>query len=302
MFGARTLAPASPLQPAGPVRAGAPGRFFTPEALQRAWLAVKRAGGGAGVDNITLTAFAGQLAQELGRLRDELAGGSYRPRPVRRVLAPKPNGGLRPLALWALRDRVAQRAVYDIVAPSFEAIFLPCSFGYRPGLGPEDAVRQVLAYRDRGLRWVVDGDIQDCFDSIPADRLAGLVARRVEDGLLRRYIDGWLDAQILNGIDGVPAKAGACQGSVLSPLLANVYLHEVDRLLVDRKYALVRYADDLVICCQRKVDAEATLEATGQALGAWGLRLNEHKTRIVHFDQGFAWLGHFLLRGECFRL
>ncbi len=302
MLESRALIPVSPLQPAGPVRAGAAGRFFTAEALQRAWLAVKRAGGGAGVDDVTLTTFAGRLGEELGRLREELAGGSYRPRPVRRVLVPKPKGGLRPLAMWALRDRVAQRTVYDIIAPSFEAIFLPCSFGYRPGLGPEDAVRQVLTYRDGGLRWVADGDIQECFDNIPADRLAGLVARRVEDPLLRRYVGGWLDAQILNGVDGVPAKAGACQGSVLSPLLANIYLHEVDRLLVARKLALVRYADDLVICCQRKGDAESALEATKQALAAWDLRLKPRTSRLAHFDQGFAWLGYFLLRGECFRL
>jgi group II intron reverse transcriptase/maturase len=290
------------LRPAGPVRPAAAERFFTVEALQRAWLAVKRAGGGAGVDEVTLDTFAGRLGEELGRLRAELVGGGYRPRPVRRVLVPKPNGGLRSLALWALRDRVAQRAVYDIIAPSFEAIFLPCSFGYRPGLGVEDAVRQVLVYRDRGLRWVVDGDIQNCFDSIPAERLAGLVGRRVEDGLLRRYIGGWLEAQILNGVDGVPAKAGACQGSVLSPLLANVYLHEVDRLLMARTLALARYADNLVICCRRKTEAEGALIAADEALTTWGLRLNPHKTRVAHFDQGFAWLGYFLLRGECFRL
>jgi group II intron reverse transcriptase/maturase len=298
----RSLIPAALLPRPGPVRPAPAERFFTAEALQRAWLAVKRAGGGAGVDDVTLETFAGRLDEELGRLRAELVAGAYRPRPVRRVLVPKPNGGLRPLALWALRDRVAQRAVYDIIAPSFEAIFLPCSFGYRPGLGVEDAVRQVLAYRDRGLRWVADGDIQDCFDSIPADRLAGLVARRVLDPLLRRYIAGWLDAQILNGVDGVPARAGACQGSVLSPLLANIYLHEVDCLLTARRLALVRYADNLLICCRRKAEAEEALAAADQALMAWGLRLNEHKSRVVHFDQGFAWLGFFLLRDECFRL
>ncbi len=137
---------------------------------------------------------------------------------------------------------------------------------------------------------------------IPADRLAELVGRRVLDPLLRRYIGGWLDAQILNGVDGVPTKAGACQGSVLSPLLANVYLHEVDRLLVARKLALVRYADNLLICCRRKAEAEEAMAVADEALAAWSLRLNEHKTRIVHFDQGFAWLGHFMLRGECFRI
>ncbi len=296
------LPPASPLQPAGPVRPTVPERFFTREALQRAWLAVKRAGGGAGVDAMTLEAFAGRLGEELGRLREELVAGRYRPRPVRRVLVPKANGGLRPLALWALRDRVAQRVVYDIIAPSFEAIFLPCSFGYRPGVGVEDAVRQVLAYRDRNLRWVVEGDIQDCFDSIPSDRLLALVRRRVEDPLLLHYVRSWLDADILNEIDGAPARAGASQGSVLSPLLANIYLHEVDRLLVAQRLALVRYADNIVICCQRKAEAEAALTVAQQALAAWTLQFNEHKTRIVHFDQGFAWLGYFMLRGECFRI
>ena len=301
MSDGRALVPVSPLQPAGPIRAGSPARFFTPEALQRAWLAVKRAGGGAGVDAVTLATFAARLVDELGRLREELASGRYRPRSVRRVLVPKPNGGLRPLALWALRDRVAQRAVYDIIAPSFEATFLPCSFGYRPGLSAEDAVRQMLVYRDRNLRWVMNGDVQDCFDSIPTDRLMGLVTRRVEDPLLRQYINGWLEAQILNGVDG-PTKAGASQGSVLSPLLANIYLHEVDQQLVARELALVRYADDLVICCLRKAAAQAALTTANEALGEWSLRLNEHKTGIVHFDQGFAWLGYFLLRGECFRL
>jgi group II intron reverse transcriptase/maturase len=296
------MVPTSPLQPIGPVRTALPERFFTPEALQRAWLAVKRAGGGAGVDAVTLATFAGRLVSELGRLREELASGRYQPRPVRRVLVPKPNGGLRPLALWALRDRVAQRAVYDIVGPSFEATFLPCSFGYRPGLGPDDAVRQVLAYRDRNLRWVVNGDIQDCFDNIPTGRLQELVARRVEDPLLRRYIGGWLDAQILNGVDGVPSKAGASQGSALSPLLANIYLHEVDRLLVARELALVRYADDVVVCCRRRADAEAAQSTAQKALEAWGLKFNEHKTDIVNFDRGFAWLGYFLWREKCFKL
>jgi RNA-directed DNA polymerase len=297
----RALVPVSPLRPAGPVRPGPAERFFTPATLQRAWLAVKRAGGGPGVDQMTLESFAGRLPEELGRLQTELIGGSYRPRPVRQVWVPKANG-LRPLALWALRDRIAQRAMYDIIVPTFEAVFLPCNFGFRPSLGAEDAIRQVQTYRDRNLRWVVDGDIQNCFEEIPSGRLLELVQRRVLDPLLLRYIQSWLEAQILNSADGAPKKAGTSQGGVLSPLLANVYLHQVDQWLMAQKLALVRYADDFVICCQHKVEAESALVAVEQALGRCELVLNPYKTRIVHFNQGFAWLGYFLVRRECYRL
>jgi group II intron reverse transcriptase/maturase len=251
---------------------------------------------------MTLQSFAAHLEEELANLRADLISGRYRPRPIRQVLIPKARGGLRPLALWALRDRIAQRAVYDVIAPSFEAIFLPCSFGFRPGLGVNDAIRQVLAYRDQNLRWVVDGDIKSCFDEIDTGRLLKLVGTRVWDRLLLRYIRGWLEAQILNSADGVPRQAGTSQGSVLSPLLANVYLHEVDRIMTRQKRALVRYADNFVICCQHKTEADAALKAVQQALARQGLALNPHKTRIVHFDEGFAWLGYFLVREECYRL
>ena len=158
------------------------------------------------MDGTHLQDFEQQLPQELGRLREELAAGQYRPRPLRQVLIPKPGGGMRPLALWAVRDRVAQRALYDIVAPAFEPIFLPCSFGFRPGLGVEDAVGRVQAHRDAGLRWVVDADVASCFDEIPPDRLLPLVARRVLHPLILRYVRGWLDARIFNSADGLPTR------------------------------------------------------------------------------------------------
>jgi group II intron reverse transcriptase/maturase len=288
--------------PAGAIRPAPAPRFFTPEALQRAWLAVKRAGGGAGMDGVTLAAFERQLDRELGDLRAELAGGSYQPRPLRQVLVPKESGGWRELALWALRDRVAQRALYDIIAPAFEPHFLPCSFGFRPGLGVQDAVRQVSTYRDQGLRWVVDGDIKECFASIPTGPLLRRVGERVLDPLLRRYVRCWLEARIMNSADGAPRKAGASQGSVLSPLLANIYLHQVDTALTGRRLALVRYADDFVICCPDRRAAEAAERAAGEALARCSLAIHPQKTRVVNFDQGFAWLGHFLVRDECYVL
>ncbi|MEZ4673340.1 MAG: reverse transcriptase domain-containing protein [Caldilineaceae bacterium] len=270
--------------------------------LRRSWLAVKKTGGGAGADGMTIQKFEADLTQQLSNLRTQLISGDYQPRALRRIMVPKANGGLRPLALWALPDRIAQRVVYDIIAPTFEAIFLPCSMGFRPGLGVQDAVTALQHLRDENLHWVVDADIKDCFDSIDPQRLMPLIAARVEDALLLRYIERWLDAKIFNSADGVPTAAGASQGSVLSPLLANIYLHEVDQLLVGQQLNLIRYADDLVVCCRRKSEAQHALVAVHDALHYWQLTLNERKTRILHFSDGFEWLGHFFVRQECYRL
>lgn len=290
------------LPPPGPVRPGPADRLFTGDALQRAWLAIKRAGGGPGVDGANLADFEARLPLELGRLREELVDGRYRPRPLRQVLIPKPGGGIRPLVLWAVRDRVAQRLLYDIMTPAFEPVFLPCSFGFRPGLGVEDATRRVQAHRDAGLRWIAGADIANCFDEISPERLLPLVARRVQHPLLLRYVRGWLEARIFNSADGLPARAGASQGSALSPLLANIYLHQIDVRLTEQRWSLVRYADDFVICCRRREQAETALSVAATELQGCGLRLSEHKSRVVHFDQGFAWLGHFFIRQECHRL
>lgn len=275
-------------------------RLFSSEAMERAWLAVRQAGGGAGVDNVDIARFERRRGAELAELREALVAGSYQPRPVRQVLVPKQNGGLRPIALWALRDRVAQRLVYDLLAPVFEEGFLPCSFGFRPGRGVGDAVAALERQRDAGLCWVVDGDIKDCFDSIPTKRLLGLLRRRVQEPLLLKYVEGWLGARILNSADGVPRRAGTSQGNVLSPLLANIYLHEVDRVILRAQPAYLRYADDFVVCTRSEAEARAALGLCRRALQGWGLAASERKTRVVHFDQGFAWLGYFFVRGECF--
>lgn len=131
-------------------QAVSPERMFSADAVRRAWLAVKRAGGGAGMDGVTIVQFEAQLEQELAELQRLLASGQYRPKPVRQVWAPKAHSGMRPLALWALRDRVAQRVIYDLLSPIFETQFLPCSFGFRPGLGVQDAVAALQRQRDAG--------------------------------------------------------------------------------------------------------------------------------------------------------
>lgn len=275
---------------------------FTSSAMRHAWLAVKRAKGGAGMDGMTLRKFEADLDSELETLRGELIQGSYRPRPIRQVLVPKAGKGMRSLAIWALRDRIAQRVLYDLIAPAFEPLFLPCSFGFRPSLSTGHAIRQVEAYRDINLRWIVDADIKNCFDEIDSKRLMGLIRQQIKDRQLLGYIHRWLNADLMNSMDGKPRKAGTSQGSVLSPLLANIYLHELDKALVKQNLAVVRYADDLLICCQRKNDALAAQTFLARSLRQMSLQLNEQKTRVLHLDEGVQWLGYFLIRKERFQL
>lgn len=276
-------------------------RLLTPAAFQQAWLAVKRAKGGPGVDGVTLARFEADLTAELASLRADMVAGAYRPRPLRQVVVPKAGEGMRTLAIWTLRDRVAQRVIYELLMPVFDPHFLPCSFGFRAGLGVEDAIRAVILHRNANLRWVVDADIRNCFDEIDGRRVARLVRKRVRNRLIMGYVQAWLDAQLLQSADGRPRRAGAAQGSALSPLFANIYLHEMDRRLTAKKLALVRYADDFVICCRRKAEAHAAQEEAERALAELGLALHPQKTRIRHFDEGFAWLGHFFIRNEHYR-
>jgi group II intron reverse transcriptase/maturase len=274
---------------------------FGADALRRAWRQVRASGGGPGVDGVSIRAFETNLEAELADLGRELDRGIYRPRGVRRVFVPKPKEGLRPLAVWALRDRVAQRAVYNYLEPVFEPQFLDCSYGFRPGRSVQMAVAEVLAARDEGLRWVLDTDVKDCFDSIRPDLLMGMVRQQVRDKKLLCLLEAWLQARILN-VQGQMQTAGTAQGGVLSPLLCNVYLHPFDRAVTGQGLRLVRYADDLVVLCRRRQEVLAAEEAVRRALTPLHLELNRHKTQVVHFDQGFKFLGVFFLRSEHFWL
>lgn len=281
--------------------AGASHPAFSQAALRRAWRQVRANGGGPGVDGMAIAAFEANLEVELARLREELTHGAYRPRPVSTVLIPKRNEGLRRLAIWTLRDRVAQRAVYETLEPIFEPEFLPCSHGFRPGRSVQSAVADVLAARDEGLRWVFDADIKDCFDTIDPDLLMGMVRKKVQDKVLLRLVEAWLQAEVLTA-GGESRRAGAGQGGVLSPLLCNVYLHSFDLAVTGQGLRLVRYADDLVVLCRRRQEAMEADKRVEQALAALRLALNRHKTGVVNFDQGFKFLGVFFLRGEHFYL
>lgn len=293
---------ARPALPGGPLKRVAPKALFSLEALHRAWLQVKASGGGPGVDGVSLGRFEAELEANLRALQADLLAGRYRPRPVKRLLAPKRGEGLRPLALWALRDRLVQRVVHDCIAPYFERKFLDCSYGFRPGRSVADAVNAVLAQRDANRRWVADIDIKDCFDNLDAKLLLRFVQRQVKDPLILGLIKSWLQARVFNALRGPSTRAGASQGAVISPLLANIHLHQVDLRLTQQGYHLVRFADDMLICCQRKQEAQQALRATQKALKRVKLELNPYKSRLVHFDHGFQFLGVFFLKNEHFYL
>lgn len=296
-----------PMQDVGPVWQGgvaptanahAPGPLSL-AALRRAWLIVRRNKGGAGVDGVTLARFEAMLESELVALALAIAEGRYRPQKVKRILVPKPKGGLRPIGIWAIRDRVVQRALFEALVPMCERHFLPASFGYRPGLGVKDALKVVVQARKAGLCWVVDADIKQCFDHIRTKPLLGMLGAWVPDRRLVDLVRCFLQARIFNSASGRRELAGTSQGSVLSPLLSNVYLHRLDEAISRKKgWRLVRFADDFVILTRSQKEAKAAKRLAARVLGKLGLQLHPDKTRVVSFEQGEKELGKFFLRDE----
>lgn len=278
--------------------------LFSPEAMHRAWQVIRRNGTTPGIDRVSQRDFARHLDRNLEVLRHELVTGSYEPLPVKRVLVPKGNGGWRPLAIWALRDRVAQRVVHEILLGYLEPVFLDCSYGFRPGRAVQDAVNAVIAARDAGRRWVVDADIEDCFGSLDPRRMVAQVRAYVPHAVVVALIEKWLRAHVANPAGRRPARAAASQGGVITPVLANLYLHPFDLQMQRRARhnTLVRFADDFVILCGKQAEAERALAVAQQTLRTLRLRLNPHKTRLASFDGGFRYLGYFFLRDEVFPL
>ena len=294
--------PLEPRLPTGPLKRLDPQRLFSKNALRRAWSKVKAVGGAPGVDRVSLEQFEADLGQNLGRLRKDLLAGRYKPQPVKRFLIPKPNGNFRSVALWTLRDKIVQRVVYDYIEPYFEAVFLDSSYGFRPGRSVGQAIKSVIDHRQAHRRWVVDLDIKDCFDAFDSKLMLRFVKQRVHDPTILGLVRAWLKAKVFNAPATTNGATGTSQGAVISPLLANAYLHQLDVQLTRRDYHLVRYADNLIICCRTKKEAEQALQTATHSLHRIKLEPNPHKTRIVHIDQGFKFLGYFFLRNEVFEL
>ncbi len=273
-------------------------RIFRPDILWRAWQEVRANGGAAGSDGVTIEAVERQgVEQFLEHIRQDLRARTYRPQPVLRVHIPKPDGGPRPLGIPTVRDRVVQQACKLVIEPIFEANFQDTSYGFRPKRSAHQAVKAVKQALIRGW-WVVDADIQHYFDTIDHTLLVSLVGRRISDRRVLKLIRQWLKAGVVEQGQWQPTEVGAPQGGVISPLLANIYLHVLDMYWVTR-YAglgqLFRYADDLVIICRTQRQAEHALHAVRLILQKLKLQLHPTKTRLVGMAQeGFDFLGfHF---------
>jgi RNA-directed DNA polymerase len=276
-------------------------KVIAPGTLWRAWRRVEANDGAAGVDRVRIERFARSAGARLAHLGEELKAGRYRPQAVRRIEIPKSDGGRRPLGIPTVTDRVVQAAVLEVIEPIFDSRFEPCSYGFRAGRGCKDALRDVDEALKSGLVHVVDADLKSYFDSIPHARLLARVHERIKDGSVLRLIESFLQQPIMSEVATWTPQTGTPQGAVLSPLLANIYLHPLDVEMREAGYRMVRYADDFVVLCESIEAANAALERIRRWVADAGLTLHPKKTKLADLSRPagcFDFLGYRFFSGR----
>lgn len=268
--------------------------------LEEAFKEVKRNRGAAGIDQMTVKAFESKLEHHLEVLQQTLKSKMYRPKPVKRVYIPKADGTQRPLGIPTVGDRVVQAAVKRVMEPIFEAKFMDCSYGFRPGRSAHMALEKIRQDLEDGYRYVIDADLKSYFDTIPHDKLMDMVKETVVDGSVLGLLEKFLKAGVLEGGSFHLNDQGTPQGGVISPLLANIYLHPLDQVMTKRGHRLTRFADDFVICCKTLKGAERVMKSVmGLLEKEMGLKVHPEKTKVVNSKrESFIFLGHEFKPGK----
>lgn len=276
-------------------------KVYATASLNAAWQQVQKNKGSHGVDGMSIERFAAKEEQYLLELQQTLKEGSYRPLPVKRVFIPKAGGGQRPLGIPAVKDRIVQTALKMVIEPIFENEFVNHSYGFRPLRGCKLALREVDGCLKAGQTWVVDADLKSYFDTIPHALLMAEVEKFISDGNVLKLIASYLEQDIMDGLKRWTPNAGTPQGAVISPLLANLYLHSLDKLMMQEGYTMVRYADDFVILCPTQEQAQNALELAREWVNEKGLTLHPDKTHVGNCmieGQGFEFLGYSFEAGK----
>jgi group II intron reverse transcriptase/maturase len=249
-------------------------------------------GGSAGVDRIDTVEFRENYSVHMRELYREFLEDRYQPKPALRVFIPKSDGRQRPLGIPTVKDRIAQAAVRGILEPIYEKEFCDCSLGFRKGKSQIDAINKIEEYKEQGYKWVLDADIKGFFDNIDHELLIEFIRQKVTDGWVIGLIKSWLTMGVMKDGEYIPTEKGTPQGGVISPLLANVFLHEFDKVMVERGYKLVRFADDFVVMTKSKRKAKRAYEVVKEIITEkLKLELHPEKTVITNFGEGFVFLG-----------
>lgn len=275
-------------------------KVYKQKNLELAWDKVRRNKGAGGIDGQSITEFESNSGENLARLHDELRTKTYQPQPVKQQLIPKSGqpGKFRSLGIPTVYDRICQQALLNRLEPIFEPIFDDANFGYRRGRSTKDAMRKIWKEIEAGNEWIVDADLKDFFGSACHQKLLTLFGLRIADGRILNLLDSIMKAGCIADGKRLPTDHGVPQGGVFSPLASNVLLTPFDREMRRKGYRLTRYADDWLVTCSTRAEAQAALDFATKVLNQLGVTLNKEKTRIVHVRRGFEFLGYKVKRGS----
>jgi group II intron reverse transcriptase/maturase len=255
--------------------------------MRAAWEEVSSNKGAPGVDGVSIKHWRRKWEENLYNLTGSVWANTYKPSPPKYFYIPKKSGGRRKISILTVRDRVLQRAVLRIVDDFFEISFLDCSYGYRQGRGLRDAVARIIELRDNGYQWVLDADIDDCFNQLDHQLIKNFFRQTVSDPILNRLVSQWLEA----GVKSKEDQVGISMGGVISPLFCNLVLHQLDRAVVLEGWEMVRYADDFCVFARSEGEIREVYQLVEKQLRQLNLRYEPHKTRITTFESGFVFLG-----------